>query len=87
MEVVKVKQPIEKIDVWFGKKHVSFVDQDIYKTIKKLLSVKYNGLIEAPVKKDQVVGKLRFVDDEEILVNIGFASASTNVEKLTFLQD
>ena len=88
VEVVKAKQPIEKIDVWLGKKHVDvYVDQDIYKTIKKAkkrllkVSVKYNGPIEAPVKKDQVVGKLRVVYDEEIFGEYDLL-ASTNVEKV-----
>ena len=89
VEVVKAKQPIEKIDVWLGKKkHVDvYVDQDIYKTIKKAkkrllkVSVKYNGPIKAPVKKDQVVGKLRVVYDEEIFGEYDLL-ASTNVEKV-----
>ena len=88
VEVVKAKQPIEKIDVWLGKKTGDvYVDQDIYKTIKKAkkrllkVSVKYNGPIEAPVKKDQVVGKLRVVYDEEIFGEYDLL-ASTNVEKV-----
>ena len=49
------------------------MNKDIYKTIKKakkrLLKVvlKYSGPIEAPIKKDDIIGKLRVVYDEELI--------------------
>ena len=75
IEIIKSKQPIEKMDVWLGKeKSVNvYVDQDVFKTIKKAkkkllkVSIKYNGPIEAPIKKDQIVGKLRVVFDKELV--------------------
>ena len=75
VEINKSDQPIEKVDVWLGKdKQVDvYVKKDIYKTIKKakkkLIKVvlKYQGPIEAPIKKDDVVGKLRIVYDEELV--------------------
>ena len=75
IEIIKSKKPIEKIDVWLGKeKSVNvYVNQDIFKTIKKAkkkllkVSIKYNGPIEAPIKKDQIVGKLRVVFDQELV--------------------
>jgi len=75
IEIIKSKQPIEKMDVWLGKeKSVNvYVDQDVFKTIKKAkkkllkVSIKYNGPIEAPIKKDQIVGKLKVVFDQELV--------------------
>ena len=50
-----------------------YVNQDIYKTIKKgskkilKISINYTGPLEAPIKKDQVVGKLKVVYDENLI--------------------
>ena len=50
-----------------------YVKQDIYKTIKKgqkkrlKISINYTAPIEAPIKKDQVVGKLKVVYDENLI--------------------
>tara|TARA_B100000902_G_C27285039_1_gene903941 strand:+ start:246 stop:1397 length:1152 start_codon:yes stop_codon:yes gene_type:complete len=75
VEINKSDKPIQKIDVWLGKEQQVdvYVNQDIYKTIKKakkkLLKVvtKYEGPIEAPIKKDDIVGKLRVVYDQELI--------------------
>ena len=50
-----------------------YVKQDIYKTIKKAqkkrlkISINYTGPLEAPIKKDQVVGELKVVYDENLI--------------------
>ncbi|MDB2341576.1 D-alanyl-D-alanine carboxypeptidase [Candidatus Pelagibacter bacterium] len=75
IEIAKSKEPIEKIDVWLGKKEQVnvYVKNDIYKTIpkarKRLLkvSLNYNGPVQAPIKKDDVLGKLMVVYDGELL--------------------
>jgi D-alanyl-D-alanine carboxypeptidase (penicillin-binding protein 5/6) len=75
VEINKSDKPIQKIDVWLGKEQQVdvYVNQDIYKTIKKakkkLLKVvtKYEGPIEAPIKKDDIIGKLRVVYDQELI--------------------
>ena len=67
IEVAKSNTPIEKADVWLGKdKFVNvYVKDDIYKTIPKArkkflnVSVFYNGPIAAPIKKDDIIGKLK----------------------------
>ena len=59
VKITKANEAFEKIDVWLGKedKVDVYTKQDIYKTIrkakKKLLkvSLKYEGPIEAPIKK------------------------------------
>ena len=89
VEIIKAKQPIEKIDVWLGKESSVdvHVNQDIYKTIKKAkkkllkVSIKYSGPVEAPIKKGQVIGKLRVVYDDEIFGEYDLLT-SKKVEKV-----
>ena len=75
IEIAKSKKPIDKIDVWQGKESQVdvYVNQDIYKTIKKAqkrllkISINYSGPVEAPIKKDQIVAKLKVVYNENII--------------------
>ena len=68
-------KPIDKVDVWLGKeKNIEvYVKEDIYKTIKKAkkrllkVALKYDGPIEAPIKKDDVIGKFRVIYDDELI--------------------
>ena len=84
-----LNKPIEKIDVWLGKeKYVDvYVNQDIYKTIKKAkkkllkVTLKYDGPLEAPIKKNDVVGKLNVVYDQELIGEYNLL-ASKNVDKV-----
>ena len=89
VEIAKSEKPIEKIDVWLGKDNQVdvYVKNDIYKTIKKAkkkllkVSLKYEGPVEAPIKKDDVVGKLRLVYDEELIDEYDLLAAK-NVAKI-----
>ncbi len=75
IEITKSKQPFSSVDIWLGKKNVVKVysKENIYKTIKKgqkkLLKVKmiYDGPIEAPIKKDQIVAKLKIIYDQNLI--------------------
>ncbi|MDC0859780.1 D-alanyl-D-alanine carboxypeptidase [Candidatus Pelagibacter sp.] len=75
VEINKSSETIDKVDVWLGKENQVdvYVNEDIFKTIKKAkknllkVSLKYEGLIEAPIKKDDVIGKFRVVYDEELI--------------------
>ena len=75
IEIAKSKKSIDKIDVWQGKESQVdvYVNQDIYKTIKKAqkrllkISINYSGPVEAPIKKDQIVAKLKVVYNENII--------------------
>ena len=59
--------------MWLGKENSVkvYTEDDIYKIIKKgqkkKLKVKviYNGPIEAPIKKDQKLAKLKIIYDQE----------------------
>ena len=75
IQIAKSDSPLGKIDVWLGKKDSVdvYVKENIYKTIKKAqkrklkVSMNYSGPIEAPIKKNQVIGKLKVSFNEEIL--------------------
>jgi len=75
VEITKANTPIEDIDVWLGKKDTvkTYIKEDIYKTIpkakKKLLklSLNYKGPIQAPIKKDDILGKLKLTYDGDLI--------------------
>ena len=75
IEIAKSNIPIENAEVWLGKKDLvkTYVKADIYKTIPKArkkylkVSINYNGPIEAPIKKDDVLGKLKITYKNEIV--------------------
>ena len=58
-----------------GKKDTvkTYIKNDIYKTIpkakKRLLkvSLNYNGPIQAPIRKDDILGKLKLIFDGELI--------------------
>jgi serine-type D-Ala-D-Ala carboxypeptidase (penicillin-binding protein 5/6) len=89
VEVNKFDKPIDKINVWLGKEQYVdvYVNENIYKTIKKakkkLLKVvlKYEGPLEAPIKKNDIVGKFRVVYDDELVGEYNLLAAD-NVEKV-----
>ncbi len=75
VEINKSEKPIDKVEVWLGKENQVdvYVKENIYKTIKKAkkkllkISLRYDGPLEAPIKKDDVIGKFRVVYDEELI--------------------
>ncbi len=75
IEIAKKDSKFADLDVWLGQKDTVEVysSEDIYKTIKKARLKKletkiiYNGPIEAPIKKDDVVAKLIVSFDGDIL--------------------
>tara|TARA_Y100001958_G_C21159493_1_gene493709 strand:- start:7 stop:1158 length:1152 start_codon:yes stop_codon:yes gene_type:complete len=75
IKISSKNQPLSSVDVWLGKEPTVkvYTKENIFKTIKKgqkkKLKVKmiYSGPIEAPIKKDQTLAKLKIIyDDEEI---------------------
>ena len=89
VEINKSDKPFEKIDVWLGKDQQVdvYVNEDIYKTIKKAkkrllkVTLKYEEPIEAPIKKDEIIGKLRVVYDQELVGEYDLL-ASNDVKKV-----
>ena len=92
IEIAKNDLPITKLDVWHGKEKFvnAYVKTNIYKTIPKArkkflkVSINYVGPIQAPIKKNDVLGKLivtykdEFVEEYELL-------AFQDVKKLNVL--
>jgi len=91
VEIAKTNKPLDELDVWLGKeKSISvYSKNDIYKTIQKgkkdllKVSLKYDGPIEAPISKDQVVAKLRVVYDQELVGEYDLL-ATKEIKKVNF---
>ena len=89
VKITDAKEPISEIEVWLGKKETVKVstNKDIYKTIKKArkrnlkVSVNYEGPVEAPIMKNEVLGKLKVVYKDEIIGEYDLF-ASEDVKKL-----
>ena len=89
IQIAKSNDPIDKIEVWLGKdEYVDvFVNKDIYNTIKKgqkrklKVKINYKGPIEAPITKNQVLGKLKVIYDQNLLGEYDLL-ASKDVKKV-----
>ncbi|MDB4065888.1 D-alanyl-D-alanine carboxypeptidase [Candidatus Pelagibacter sp.] len=92
VNISKAKKPFDKVEVWLGKQDnvEVYTSQDIYKTIKKAkkkllkVSVKYEGPIEAPIKKDEKIAILKVVYDDELVGEYDLL-ASKEVKKVNFV--
>jgi len=77
------------LDVWLGKKNKvkAYLKKDIYKIIPKARKknlkavVEYNGPIEAPITKDDIIGKLKIFFKGE-LINEYDLLAFENIKKI-----
>jgi D-alanyl-D-alanine carboxypeptidase (penicillin-binding protein 5/6) len=75
VEVSNSQKPFDKVDIWLGKENTVnvYTKENVFKTIrkgqKKKLIVKmiYEGPIEAPIKKDQILAKLKVIYNEDLL--------------------
>ncbi len=75
IKITKKEENFAQLDVWLGKKDKInvYIDQDIYKTIPKArkkhikAEIIYNGPVHAPIKKDDVLGKLIINYKDEML--------------------
>jgi len=89
IEISKANTPIGKVDVWLGKKSFvnAYVSEDIYKTIPKArkkflkVSINYKGPIQAPIKKNDILGKLKIIYKNEP-IQVYDLLAFENVKKL-----
>ena len=75
VEIAKSNEVFTNVDVWLGKQNIVgvYLKEDIYKIIKKgqkkklKIKVLYNGPIEAPIKKDQIIAKLNVSYDQDLI--------------------
>ena len=92
VQIAKANKPFLKVDVWHGKEDFVQVysSEDIYTTIKKAkkkllkISIKYDGPVEAPIKKGEKIATLKVVYDDE-LVNEYDLLSSKEIKKINFL--
>ena len=87
----KKNDVISELDVWQGKqkKVKAYISSDIYKTIpkakKKYLkeTVNYEGPLEAPIEKNDVIGKMKITYKDEVVGNYDlFASESVQKQNI-----
>ncbi len=89
LEIAKKNENFVELDVWLGKKNKlkTSVKTDIYKTIpkarKKYLKVEvmYDGPIEAPIKKNDVIGKI-IISYKDNLISEHDLLALENIKKI-----
>ena len=89
IQIAKSDTSIGEAEVWLGRKDTvkTYVNSDIYKTIprarKKFLkvSINYNGPIQAPIMKNDIIGKLKVSYKNEIIDEYDLL-AFENVKKL-----
>ena len=75
IQIVSKNKEIDELDVWLGKKNKVkvYINENVYKTIPKArkrylkVVINYDGPIEAPIIKDDVVGKLKILYKDEII--------------------
>ncbi len=88
IEIAKKNSTFTELEVWLGQKEKVpvHVNEDIYKTIQKArlkkleAKILYNGPIEAPIKKDEILAKL-IINYEGNLLSEHDLLASDNVKK------
>jgi len=92
IEIAKSDTSIENAEVWLGKKNFvkTYVKDDIYKTIPKArkkflkVTINYNGPVEAPIKKDDILGKLNITYKKELIGEYDLL-AFENVKRVNIL--
>ena len=87
----KKNDVISELDVWQGKqkKIKAYISSDIYKTIPKAkkkylkVTVNYEGPLEAPIEKNDVIGKMKITYKDEVVGNYDlFASESVQKQNI-----
>ena len=89
LEIAKQNENFVELDVWLGKKNKlrTYVNKDIYKTIKKAkkkylkVEVVYEGPIKAPIKKNDVIGKIK-ISYKDNLISEHDLLALENIKKI-----
>ena len=87
----KKNDVISELDVWQGqkKKVKAYISSDIYQTIPKAkkkylkVTVNYEGPLEAPIEKNEVIGKMKITYKDEVVGNYDlFASESVQKQNI-----
>jgi len=75
IQITKKNTNIAELDVWLGRKDKvkTYLKEDVYKTFPKAkkkylkVSINYNGPINAPIFKDEIIGKLKIFYKDDLL--------------------
>ncbi len=75
VEISNSNKAFSKVDVWLGKQNFVnvYTKNDIFKIIKKgqkkklKAKIVYDGPIEAPIQKDQVLARLKIIYDQDLI--------------------
>ena len=87
----KKNDVISELNVWQGKqkKVKAYISSDIYKTIPKAkkkylkVTINYEGPLEAPIEKHDVIGKMKITYKDEVVGNYDlFASESVQKQNI-----
>ncbi len=89
IKIAKKNESFQDLDVWHGEKDSvkTFVNEDVYTTIPKAkkkylkVSINYKGPIEAPIKKNDVVGNLKITFKDDLIGNYDLL-AYEDIDKL-----
>jgi len=89
IEIANADKAIEQVSVWHGKKDTvaAYVKENIYKTIPKArkknlkVSIIYNGPIQAPIMRDDILGKLKITYNDKLIEEY-YLLAFEDVKKL-----
>ena len=89
LQIAKKNQTVGQVEVWLGReKNVDvYINEDIYKTIPKSrkkyikATINYDGPIEAPISRNDVVGSFKIYYKEDLLNQYDLL-ASENVKRL-----
>jgi serine-type D-Ala-D-Ala carboxypeptidase (penicillin-binding protein 5/6) len=92
VKITTANTPFHKVNVWLGKDNFvqAYTNEDVYQTVKKAkkkllkVSIKYDGPVEAPIKKDQKIATLKIIYDGK-LVNEYDLLSSKEIRKVNFL--
>ena len=92
VKISKENEVFDNLDVWLGQKNKVKVHtkENIYKTIQKArkkylkATIEYIGPILAPIKKDDIVGKLKIFYKDD-LINEYNLYASENIKKVNII--
>ena len=75
IQLFKKNESITSVDVWLGKKKEikTYINKDVFKTIQKarkkylIAIIKYEGPIEAPINKNDIVGTLKIYYKDNLI--------------------
>ena len=91
IKIAKKDEIFDELDVWQGTQKTvkSYINENVYQTIPKAkkkylkVTVNYDGPLEAPIKKNEVIWKMKITYKDEVVGNYDlFASESVQKQNI-----